>query len=106
MSITISAELPVRAKEQILDFWDSDDFWDEPIEDVVIPLGTVRKFLKRWDETFLNDLDEIVSDFELPIKYPKKERAEIFWGEMSYNYLTDTSLTWNYSYYSGGGEWE
>lgn len=68
---------------------------------VVIPFGVTRKYLERYDEIFIGQ-EEIISDFDLDIIYPEKENTEIIWGEMSYRQFTETSLTWNYDFYSQG----
>ena len=71
--------------------------------DIPLPLGICRKFLARWDENFLNDLGEEITDFDLEIKYPPLDYdGEIFWNEFSYRKYRDTSLTWVYDEYADG----
>lgn len=75
-------------------------------KEVVIPLGTCKRYMSHWDETLAvedneNDSDE---DFTTEIKYPPLEYdGEIYWNECSYRKYKDTSLTWVYDKYADGG---
>jgi hypothetical protein len=67
--------------------------------DVVIPLGITGKFLSKWDED-LSDEDDDDSEFEFELFYlpellcdPIDCKYETEWREMSYNRLTENSLT-------------
>jgi hypothetical protein len=74
------------------------------LEDIEIPLGTVKPFMSCWDSKWCGDND-CGSEFELEIAYPPiGYSGEIYWNEFSYRRYTDTSLTWTYDVYSCG-EW-
>ena len=69
---------------------------------VIIPFGTYRRCLQRYDEFFMGKEEEI-SDFDIPIRFPPLGYSgEIYWSEMSYHKFTENSLSWNYDEYSCG----
>jgi hypothetical protein len=70
---------------------------------VIIPLGVTKKFMGTWDEEQSTDEDSGEPEFNAEIEYPPMNYSgEIYWNEMSYHRLTQTSLCWNYDLYSNG----
>ena len=72
-------------------------------QNVIVPLGTIKKFMVQCDEQDLSEDDPDNAELELEIQYPSLAYdGDFYWNEMSYHRLLDTSLTWNYNIYSDG----
>lgn len=74
-------------------------------KEVVIPLGTCKRYMSHWDEVLAieNNENDNGEDFTMKIKYPPLNyNKDFYWNEMSYYKYTENSLTWNYSVYADG----